>query len=205
MRSGLPIRRLALAAALAALCLLPSLALARSLAQRKIQALAQFESAEKMREELNGRPQSERTARDYGKVIAAYRRVYFITPNSSKADASIVTMAELLAEQGRAFEDTKASQESIKQYEFLIEQYPGSRHKTEALFTIGKIYQEDLGDDDAAKTAFEDFLQQHPRHRLSPAARQAIADIEHPAKPPGKKSAQPVIAKAHPRSKGRKA
>src|SRR5438270_421477 len=147
MRSGLPIRRLALAAALAALCLLPSLALARSLAQRKIQALAQFESAEKMREELNGRPQSERTARDYGKVIAAYRRVYFITPNSSKADASIVTMAELLAEQGRAFEDTKASQESIKQYEFLIEQYPGSRHKTEALFTIGKIYQEDLEDE----------------------------------------------------------
>ena len=202
MRSGLPIRRLALAAALAALCLLPSLALARSLAQRKIQALAQFESAEKMREELNGRPQSERTARDYGKVIAAYRRVYFITPNSSKADASIVTMAELLAEQGRAFEDTKASQESIKQYEFLIEQYPGSRHKTEALFTIGKIYQEDLGDDDAAKTAFEDFLQQHPRHRLSPAARQAIADIEHPAKPPGKKSAQPVIAKAEASSGG---
>ena len=112
MRSGLPIRRLALAAALAALCLLPSLALARSLTQRKIQALAQFESAEKMREELNGRPQSERTARDYGKVIAAYRRVYFITPNSSKADASIVTMAELLAEQGRAFQDGKASQES---------------------------------------------------------------------------------------------
>src|SRR5439155_2336289 len=202
MRSGLPIRRLALAAALAALCLLPSLALARSLAQRKIQALAQFESAEKMREELNGRPQSERTARDYGKVIAAYRRVYFITPNSSKADASIVTMAELLAEQGRAFQDAKASQESIKQYEFLIEQYPGSRHKTEALFTIGKIYQEDLGDDDAAKTAFEDFLQQHPRHRLSPAARQGIADIEHPAKPPGKKSAQPVIAKAEASSGG---
>src|SRR5438477_5851709 len=148
-----------------------------------------------MREELNGRPQSERTPRDYTKVIAAYHRVYFITPNSSKADASIVTMAELLAEQGRAFQDEKASQASIKQYKFLIEQYPGSRHKTEALFTIGKIYQEDLADNDAAKAAFEEFLQQHPQHRLTAAARQAIADLEHPAKPAAKKQAE-VVAKS---------
>ena len=52
MRSGLPIRRLAVAAALAAV-FLSSSASARSLAQKKAQALAQFQSAEKVREELD--------------------------------------------------------------------------------------------------------------------------------------------------------
>ena len=155
-----------------------SLASARSLAQKKALARTQFDTAEKLRQELDGTPASERSRRDYAKVIAAYRRVYFITPNSSKADASIVDMAELLAEEGRAFNDPKASQESIKQYKFLMEQYPGSRYRTQAMFTVGKIYQEDLQDGDLAKQAFEDFLTAHPRHPLSQQAREAIAEIE---------------------------
>ena len=159
-------------------CLIPWTATARSLAQKKALARTQFDTAEKLRQELDGTPASERSRRDYAKVIAAYRKVYFITPNSSKADASIVDMAELLAEEGRAFNDPKASQESIKQYKFLMEQYPGSRYRTQAMFTVGKIYEEDLQDSDSAKKAFEDFLTAHPRHPLSQQAREAIAEIE---------------------------
>ena len=166
----------------------------RSLAQKKLLAQAQFETAEKMREALNGRPASERTRRDYDRVTEAFRKVYLICANFRKADESIVDTAELLAETGRAFHDPKASQDAIAQYQFLMQQYPGSVHNSAAMFTIGKIYQEDLEQNDKAKDAFEEFLKRHPQHRLSDDARQALDDIAHPqvakAKAKARKKAQ---------------
>ena len=152
----------------------------RTLAQKKLLAQAQFETAEKMREALNGRPESERTRRDYDRVTEAFRKVYLICANFRKADESIVDTAELLAETGRAFHDPKASQDAIAQYQFLMQQYPGSVHNSAAMFTIGKIYQEDLEQNDKAKDAFEEFLKRHPQHHLSDDARQALDDIAHP-------------------------
>jgi N-acetylmuramoyl-L-alanine amidase len=169
----------------AALLMLPALlavpSSARSLLQKKKLALAQFGTAEKMREALNGTPQSERTRRDYNQVAEAYRKVYHLAPTSSKANESALAVAELLAEMGRNFHDPKFSRGSIAQYEFLIREYPGNRHRAEALFTIGKIYQDDLDDGAQAKQTFQEFLKQHPRHRLSADAQQAIDDIDHPA------------------------
>src|SRR5664279_3978622 len=69
-------------------------------AARKQQARTQFETAERMREALNGRPESERTRKDYQKVADAYRKVYYVSPASSKADASVMAVAEILAEMG---------------------------------------------------------------------------------------------------------
>ena len=57
------------------LCLLAAPAFAASVRVRKQQARSQFENAERMREELNGLPQHERSRREYQRVIDAYRRV----------------------------------------------------------------------------------------------------------------------------------
>jgi len=57
-----------------------------------------------MREALNGRPPTERTRRDYQRVLNAYRSVYYGAPTSSKADPSAVAVAETLVEMGRRFE-----------------------------------------------------------------------------------------------------
>jgi N-acetylmuramoyl-L-alanine amidase len=160
--------------------LVPCAQAKRSLVQKKLLAQTQFQSAEKMREALNGRPESERTRRDYNRVTEAYRKVYLICANFRKADESIVDTAELLAETGRAFHDPDASEEAIKQYQFLMQQYPGSVHNTAAMFTIGKIYQDDIGDNEKAKSAYEEFLKHHPMHRLSDDAREALDEIAHP-------------------------
>ena len=64
-----------------------------------------FTRAERMREALNGRPVEQRSRHDYQSVIDAYRRVYFGAPASSKADASVVAVAELQVEMGRRFDD----------------------------------------------------------------------------------------------------
>ena len=57
-----------------------------------------------MREALNGRPAGERTHKRISTVADAYRKVYYVAPMSSKADASVVAVAEILAEMGRQFQ-----------------------------------------------------------------------------------------------------
>ena len=163
-------------------CSLPAAA-KRTVAEKKKAARTQFETAERLREELNGMPREDRATRDYVRVIEAYRRVYYIAPTSSKADDSVVAVAELLAERGRLFRNPKLSHDAIGQYEFLRREYPGSPHRVEGDFTIGKIYQDDLHDNEAAKAAFEEFLKQYPHSSLVADARQAIYDIEHPPSP----------------------
>ena len=113
----------------------------RTVAQKKQAAGVQFDKAERMREALNGRAVSERNRRDYSRVIDAYRAVYFTAPSSNKADASVVSVAELMVAMGRQFHDEKALHAAIGQYEFLRREYPGSRFRMQALFTIAQVYQ----------------------------------------------------------------
>jgi len=134
-----------------------------------------------MREALNGRPESERTRKDYQKVADAYRKVYYVSPASSKADASVMAVAEVLAEMGRRFApDEKDLHASIGEYEFLRREYPGSKYRVEALFTIGQIYKEDLGDEASAKATFQEFLKKYPHNPLSAKAQDALAELNHP-------------------------
>lgn len=169
-------RQIAAAVALLALLCAPSVfAAARN---SKQQARSQFDVAEKMREALNGQPAAERTKREYQRVMDAYRRVYYMAPASTKADASVVAVAELLAEMGRAFNDEKALRSAIGQYEFLRREYPGSKFRFDALFTIGQIYKDDLEEADKAHENFEEFLRRYPRHRLAADARDAIGEMD---------------------------
>jgi N-acetylmuramoyl-L-alanine amidase len=139
-----------------------------------------FASAERMREALNGRPIADRSRRDYQKVLNAYRSVYYGAPASAKADPSVVAVAETLVEMGRRFEDDKILKEAISQYRFLRREYPGSKYRFDALFTIGEIYKDDLDNAQQARATFEEFLRRYPHNRLSADAQQAIADLKKP-------------------------
>ncbi len=155
-----------------------------SSAERKQEARQQFEKAEQMREALNGRPAEQRTRKEYIRVADAYRKVYYVAPASSKADASVVAVAEVLADMGRQFQPgEKDLRAAIGEYEFLRREYPGSKYRFQALFTIGQIYKEDLGDDDAARQTFEEFLHRYPRNPLAREAREALAELNKPALP----------------------
>lgn len=141
-------------------------------------ARAQFAKAERTREALNGRPEGERTRREYQRAIDGYRRVYFGSPASSKADPSVVATAELMVEMGRRFDDNKILRGAVDEYRFLRKEYPGSKYRFEALFTIGEIYKDDLKDPEEARKTFEDFLHRYPRNRLADDARTALKEID---------------------------
>ena len=134
-----------------------------------------------MREALNGRPAPERTRHQYQQVIDAYRRVYYGAPASSKADPSVVAVAELMVEMGRRFDDDSILCKAIGQYQFLRKEYPGSKYRVDALFTIGEIYKDDLGDDAKARATFQDFLRHYPHSHLAEEARSALEEPVQPA------------------------
>ncbi|HEX7287965.1 MAG TPA: N-acetylmuramoyl-L-alanine amidase [Candidatus Angelobacter sp.] len=174
------VERTSLAATLACalvFCALSPMAAARTVKQKKLAARTQFETAERLRDGLLGTPESDRTRRDYQKVIDAYRKVYYTAPTYSKADAAVLAVAELLDSQGRVFNDSKSFKDAIGQLAFLRREYPGSKRRVEALFTIAQIYRDDLNDVPQAKATFEDFVKRYPGSSLAPKARKELAEI----------------------------
>ena len=137
-----------------------------------------YATAERMREALNGRPPADRTRHAYQRVLNAYRSIYLGAPASSKADPSVVAVAETLVEMGRLFDDDKILGKAIDQYKYLRREYPGSKYRCDGLFTIGEIYKDDLNNPEAARSTFQDFLHRYPHNRLADDARQAIAELD---------------------------
>ncbi|MFZ0859509.1 MAG: N-acetylmuramoyl-L-alanine amidase [Candidatus Sulfotelmatobacter sp.] len=144
-------------------------------------ARERFASAERMREALNGRPPAERTRHDYQRVINAYRNIYYGAPTSTKADPSVVAVAETLVEMGRRFDDDKILNAAIAQYRFLRREYPGSKYRCDALFTIGEIYKDDLNDSEQARSVFEEFLHRYPQNHLAEDAQREVAELDRDA------------------------
>jgi N-acetylmuramoyl-L-alanine amidase len=140
-----------------------------------------FAAAERMQEALNGRPPADRTRHNYQRVINAFRNVYFGAPTSTKADPSVVAVAETLVEMGRRFDDDKILNQAIAQYKFLRKEYPGSKYRCDALFTIGEIYKDDLNDPEQARAVFQEFLHRYPHNRLVADAQQAVSDLDQQA------------------------
>ena len=167
------------ALALALGCALSTLALARTVKQKKQAASVMLENANRLRDDLLGTPESDRERRDYNKVIDLYRKVYYTAPSLAKADVAVLAVAELLDDQGRVFNDPKSYKDAIGQLAFLRREYPGSKHRVEALFTIGEIYRDDLKDPEQAKATFQDYLKHYPQSQLAPKAMQAISEIDN--------------------------
>jgi N-acetylmuramoyl-L-alanine amidase len=159
-------------------CLLLSTALAQAAHRSQSWAETQFNKAESQRETLNGRSAQARTRREYQTVIASYRRIVLEAPTSSKADGSAFIVAELTAEMGRHFKDDMALYSAVREYKFLRREYPGSKHRVEALLAIGEIYKNDLGDDANARSTFEDFLGRYQHSDLVKEARAELASLQ---------------------------
>ena len=168
-------RACVLSLAILSLAALASSALAAS--QYAASRPAAFAHAERLREALEGRPEQQRTRLQYERVLDAYRAIYHGDPAVLRADASVAAVADLLAEEGRVFQDDKALHDAIGQDEFLRHQYPGSRYRFSALLTEGEIYQRDLGDLQQAKTVYQNFLRLYPQNPLGAEARSELNNI----------------------------
>ncbi|MGH9776038.1 MAG: N-acetylmuramoyl-L-alanine amidase [Candidatus Acidiferrales bacterium] len=164
--------RIAIFAAVVLVCL-ASGAIAQ---QKKAAARAQFERAEKLRTALEGQPLQLRTLREFQNAVSAFHKVYLITPHAVEVPPALMAEAELYQEMGRQF-DPQYFQNSIDSYRFLIKEYPSSRYRADALFTLAQIQQQDLEHLDDAESSFREFLQRFPTSPKADDARQAIMEI----------------------------
>jgi N-acetylmuramoyl-L-alanine amidase len=142
----------------------------------------QFARAVKMRTMLEGYLEKDRSLDDYKKTVAAYQKVYLITPFADESTAALVAEAELYAEMGRLY-DAKYYQSSIDSYKFLLTQYPGSRYRADALLAIAQIQRDDLNAPQDARATYEEYLKRFPHSEKSGEARADLREIESGGKP----------------------
>jgi N-acetylmuramoyl-L-alanine amidase len=158
---------------------------------------SQYSAASALRDSLDARPQTQRTRRQYQRVIEAYRGVYLGAPASGKADPSAAAVADLMMQMGRHFNDQKTLRAAVKQYEFLRREYPGSKSRFQALLSIGQIYKDDLNAPEQATDVFQEFVRRYPHNELAGDARQALTGLSQAASS-GKKTAIAAQGKGHP-------
>ena len=111
---------------------------------------------------LEARPENARTLKDYTALVIEYQRVYLITSHAADVPASLNQVAELFRTMGDLF-DAKYYQRSIESFQFLMQQYPASKYREDALLAIAHIEQDDLHDSVLAQKTYEQFLTLHPR------------------------------------------
>lgn len=145
-------------------------------ADRKYEARQQFERAVRIRTVLEERPEKSRTLADYKQAVAAYQKVYLITPQAEEVTPALIAEAELYQQMAQQF-DEKYFQSAIDTYNFLLKQYPESRYRSEAIFSIAQIQKDDLGRPEVAEVTFKDFLKRFPKSDKAPRARQALKEI----------------------------
>ena len=167
-------------------------------ADRKSDARVQFERAVRQRTILEGSSPKDRKLADYKQVISSFHRVYLITPTAEEVTPALIAEAELYEEMGRAF-DAKYFQTAVETYNFLLKQYPGSRYRGEAIFSIGQLQKDELSEPEAAEVTLKDYLKRFPKSDKSEEARASlkeIADAREKAKQ--KQAALVAVAAANP-------
>jgi N-acetylmuramoyl-L-alanine amidase len=143
---------------------------------RRKSASAQFARAEEQRAALNDRGREKRTLADYKSVVTAYRRVYLLTPRASEVPDALVAVAELYTEMGDRFGRTYY-QSAVDSYQFLIREYPESRHCLDAYLRTAKLQKDQLGDLNGASQTYESFLRKYPHSQHKREAQEARAEL----------------------------
>lgn len=136
----------------------------------------QFSKAEEQREVLSSKPAEKRTLAEYKKVVSAYRRVYLISPRASSVSDALNAVGELYEEMGDRFGQSYY-QSAVDAYQFLIHEYPTSKHNQEAMLKIAALERDRLNNPALASKTYQDFLKRYPRSSHKREAQESLAEL----------------------------
>lgn len=139
-------------------------------------AQTQYERAQSQREALKEKPAGERTLAEYKRAVTAYRRVVLITPHAPEVQDALVAIAELNREMGARF-GQHYYQAAVDTYQFLIHEYPASRHSQEAMLQIARLQRGPLGDPALARKTYEEFLKRYRRSPQRAEVKKELAEV----------------------------
>jgi len=149
---------------------------ARTNADRREAASAQFARAENLRTELNSKPIEKRALSEYKVVVSSYRRVYLITPHANEVPDALLAVAELYSEMGDRF-GRSYYQIAVDTYKFLVHDYPTSHYGQDAMLRMARLQKEQLGDSVGASKTFEEFLKKYPHSGRKREVQESLAEI----------------------------
>ena len=90
----------------------------------------------------------------------------------------------------------------VKLYKQVVDRFPTDSVSVQARFMIGFTYAEDLGDYEAAKKAFDEFVRLYPKSELANSARWMMENMEKPPPPLQEDAAPSDSTKAPPGTGG---
>ena len=196
---------LAIAAIAVALAAASPAAAQSSPASKKAAARTQLDHADNLRSNLESQPQKDRTKREYETTVAAYRHIVATAPATAEAQTALTAEAGLYEEMGRAF-DQRYFLKAVDAYQLLLKEYPGSRYRSEAMFAIARIQQDDLDHPEDAQASYDSFLSKYPHSAKAADAQEALKEIAagreraaRTAAAPGQANQKTATAEEHPR------
>jgi N-acetylmuramoyl-L-alanine amidase len=138
-----------------------------------------WDKATKAREVFEAEPQGTHTKIEYAHVMDGFRAIYHGSPGDAHAGRAVEQVAELLAEEGREFDDHKALHDAAGQYEFLAKAYPGGTMAPRALGHALELLGPDAADDGAeAKKVRALLVSEYPRSAEAKEVRTAKTPVD---------------------------
>ncbi len=124
--------------------------------------------------------------------------------NTAIFDDSIAVALEPVRTPMDYFKEAQAAvipADRVALYKTVIEKFPHDSVSVQARFMIGFTYAEDIGDYEAAKVAFSDFLSHHPTSELATSARWMLENMDK-APPSMQEDAAPPDSTQSPSGSG---
>ena len=162
---------------LAAACCLAPLAHAQRASRRGL-AIQYYRQALDIQEKFEKIPLEERDAKDYQRVIEAFRRVYWTDPSYGNDTICLMAIGALYEEMGQRWEREAALEAAVEAYSFLVREYLGSKFRRQASLAIARIYRDDLKRPAEAMRQYEKFVADNPGAPELKDAVQAMEEIQ---------------------------
>lgn len=164
---------------LTSLLVFPALSLSAPASSRRTRAVRAYQRAVSLREKVAATPRKDRKTTDYRVLILAFHAVYRLDPSYTKAPVSLEDIAEIYREMGQVFSEERYFTESIKSYQFLMEQYPYYSGSHRAPLNVGDEYIVELHDPEQARKWIQKYLDKYPHSDKAPDARARLEAINH--------------------------
>jgi N-acetylmuramoyl-L-alanine amidase len=134
-------------------------------ASRERVRVVPWDAAVTARQKFEAESAGTHTKDEYARVMDGFRAIYHADPGAAHAARAVEQVAELLAEEGREFSDTKMLRAAAGQYEFLVKSYPGGSLAPEALKHALELLGPDaVGDAVEARKVRAQLVEDYPKY-----------------------------------------
>ncbi len=117
-------------------------------------------------------------AKNYSEALKDYNDIINDYSNSDKAPESIFSVAAMYhMNQIPNISKEESLKKAVEYYQKLYKQFPKDERSPKALFMSGFILSNEFKNNDAARLAYQEFLNKFPKHELANSAKTELENL----------------------------